>query len=93
MAPCLLAVLLMHTQISRIATAEDYCCCADAMQSFEPEDVPVSMVRRLSQLTDAELQSLEDDLDFFAFTGLKSNRITELLALLSDSDVWARQKI
>lgn len=52
-------------------------------QAFQPkhhvrEEIPSALQEAISKLSDRELFSLEDELDFFAFTGLKGPAIRRL---------------
>lgn len=53
---------------------------------------PNVLLAELARLSDDELAALEDELDFYAFTGIESSRITQLLGLLVASDVLPFQK-
>ena len=53
------------------------------------ELLPDSFYRALARLSDAELEALEDDLDFYTFTGLPSARINSILSLAAEDEVLA----
>lgn len=53
------------------------------------ELLPDSFYRALAGLSDAEIEALEDDLDFYTFTGLPSARINSILAMAADDEVLA----
>lgn len=47
---------------------------------------PDTLEARLAGLTDTELASLEDDLDFCKFTGVPSARVLDVLKDMTDLD-------
>ena len=44
-----------------------------------PHEIPASILEAVSKLSNQDLEELEDELDFFAFTGLKGRGIRCLL--------------
>ena len=57
------------------------------------QDVDADQLKStIANLSDAELESLADELDFFAFAGLASTRILSVLDQVTDlDDAWAAQ--
>lgn len=74
----------MQTLLERRLISESVRHGTGRPAALRPRDRSYLLFTKLSQLTNAELDALEDDLDFFAFTGFKSKRVAELSALLTD---------
>lgn len=58
--------------------------CSPGAREFENHpECHGDLLAALSGLSDADLSALEDDLDLYAFTGLRSRQIARYLSLCS----------